>query len=48
MAKVTDPVCRMVIEDSKAAAHGTYRGVTVYFCSTACQKSYERTHSPSP
>jgi len=44
MAKVTDPVCHMVIEDSEAAAHGTYGGATVYFCSTACQKSYERTH----
>jgi len=47
MAKVTDPVCRMVIEDSKAAAHGVYAGVTVYFCSTACQKTYERTHPRS-
>jgi len=47
MAKVTDPVCRMVIEDSKAAAHGVYGGVTVYFCSAACQKSYERTHPRS-
>ena len=47
MAKVTDPVCRMVIEDSTAAAHGEYDGVTVYFCSSACQKSYERTHRRS-
>jgi len=44
MAKVTDPVCRMVIEESKAAAHGVYGGVTVYFCSVGCKKSYERTH----
>jgi YHS domain-containing protein len=44
MAKVTDPVCRMVIEDSKAAARGNYGGTTVYFCSTACQKTYEKTH----
>jgi len=44
MAKVTDPVCRMVIEESKAAAHGNYGGTTVYFCSIACQKSYEKTH----
>jgi len=44
MAKVTDPVCHMVIEESKAAAHGIYGGETVFFCSTACQKSYERTH----
>ena len=44
MAKVTDPVCRMVIEDSKAAAHGVYGGATIYFCSVACQKSYEKSH----
>jgi len=44
MAKVKDPVCGMTIEDSKAAAHGTYDGKVVYFCSTACQKSYEKSH----
>jgi YHS domain-containing protein len=44
MTKVTDPVCRMVIEDSKAAAHGVYEGATVYFCSLGCQKTFERTH----
>lgn len=47
MAKVTDPVCRMVIEDSAAAAHGEYSGTAVYFCSVACQKTYERTHPRS-
>jgi YHS domain-containing protein len=44
--KVKDPVCGMVIEDSKAAAHGTYGGQTVYFCATACQKKYELQHPP--
>lgn len=47
MAKVRDPVCGMVIEQSTAAAQGKYGGETVYFCSVACQKSYERTHRPS-
>jgi YHS domain-containing protein len=37
----------MVIEDSKAAARGIYGGETVYFCSAACKKSYDRTHAPS-
>jgi len=45
--KVKDPVCGMVIEDSSAAAHGTYGGQPVYFCSVACQKAYERTHPRS-
>jgi Cu+-exporting ATPase len=46
MTKVKDPVCGMTIEDSKSAAHGTYGGQTVYFCSTACQKTYEKAHPP--
>jgi P-type Cu+ transporter len=45
--KVKDPVCGMVIEPSTAAAHGTYGGVTVYFCAKACQQAYERQHAPS-
>ncbi len=40
MTMVKDPVCGMTIEDSKAAAHGTYDGKVVYFCSAACQKTY--------
>jgi YHS domain-containing protein len=37
----------MVIEQSTAAAHGTYGGETVYFCAATCQKTFERTHGPS-
>jgi len=44
--KVRDPVCGMTIEAERAAAHGTYGGSTVYFCSVACQKSYEQKHPP--
>ncbi|MGA8302953.1 MAG: YHS domain-containing protein [Thermoplasmata archaeon] len=40
--KVKDPVCGMVIEHSSAAAHGIYGTETVYFCSVACQKTFER------
>ncbi|MGA8542006.1 MAG: hypothetical protein WB947_00460 [Thermoplasmata archaeon] len=46
--KVKDPVCGMVIEDSTAAARGTYGAETVYFCSTGCKAKYDRTHSPLP
>jgi YHS domain-containing protein len=45
--KVKDPVCGMVIEHSTAAAHATYGTETVYFCATACQKTYEGTHAPT-
>jgi YHS domain-containing protein len=44
--KVKDPVCGMVIEDSTAAAHGKYGPETVYFCSTACQTTFERKRGP--
>ncbi len=46
--KVKDPVCGMVIEQSAAAAHGTYGTETVFFCSTSCQKTYERQHPSTP
>jgi Cu+-exporting ATPase len=46
--KVTDPVCGMKVEESSAAARGTYGGVPVFFCSEACRRTYERTHRASP
>ena len=42
--KVKDPVCGMIIEDSTAAARGVYDGNTVYFCSEACHRTYDRAH----
>jgi len=39
--KAKDPVCGMTIDVEKAAARGVYGGETVYFCSVACQKSYD-------
>lgn len=48
MAKVQDPVCRMTIESSRAAARGLYDGQTVYFCCVGCQSQYERTHRRDP
>jgi YHS domain-containing protein len=46
--KVKDPICGMVIESTTAAAHGTYGAETVYFCSTGCQKTFERQHAAKP
>jgi P-type Cu+ transporter len=40
--KVKDPVCGMVIDSARAAAHGVYDGETVYFCAVACQAEYEK------
>ena len=37
----TDPVCKMVVEESKAAATATYQGKTYYFCAVGCKKKFE-------
>lgn len=40
--KVTDPVCKMVIEDNMAAGQSEYKNQTYYFCSLGCKKSFDR------
>ena len=42
MAKQTDPVCGMQIEESEAAGSSEYQGTTYYFCSAACQDKFEQ------
>ena len=46
MAKARDPVCGMTVDTERAAAHGSYAGQKVYFCSPACQRKYESSHPP--
>ena len=36
----TDPVCRMQVEEARAAARAEYLGVTYYFCSPGCHKAF--------
>jgi Cu+-exporting ATPase len=38
---VQDPVCKMMVEESKAAAKVTYQGKTYYFCAPGCKKTFE-------
>jgi YHS domain-containing protein len=38
----TDPACKMVIEESKAAGTATYQGKTYYFCAPGCKKAFEQ------
>jgi YHS domain-containing protein len=38
----TDPVCKMVIDESKAAATAVYQGKTYYFCAMGCKKAFEQ------
>jgi Cu+-exporting ATPase len=40
--KITDPVCKMTIEEEDAVATSSYRGKTYHFCSFPCKKSFDR------
>jgi Cu+-exporting ATPase len=40
--KVTDPVCKMIIEESDAVATSLYKGKTYYFCSRPCKEDFDR------
>ncbi len=40
--KVTDPVCKMVIEDKKAVATSVYKGTTYYFCAKHCKETFDK------
>ena len=39
--QVTDPVCKMTIEDADAAATSIYKGATYYFCANQCKKKFD-------
>ena len=38
---VTDPVCRMQIDETKAAGKSDYKGKTYYFCAPICKKKFD-------
>jgi YHS domain-containing protein len=38
--QVTDPVCNMPIESTKAAATEVVQGQTYYFCSPSCHNKF--------
>ncbi len=37
-----DPVCKMNIEESEAAATSIYKEITYYFCSIHCKEDFEK------
>ena len=37
-----DPVCKMEVEESQAAATYEYNGVKYYFCAEGCKRAFER------
>jgi len=36
-----DPVCKMQVEESTAAATSEYNGKTYYFCAPGCKKAFD-------
>ena len=38
---VTDPVCKMTIDENKAAGKSEHNGKTYYFCCSGCKKKFE-------
>ena len=38
---VTDPVCKMTIDESTAAGKSEYNGKTYYFCAPGCKAKFD-------
>ena len=38
---VTDPVCKMQIDEKTAAGTSEYQGKTIYFCALGCKKKFD-------
>ena len=38
----TDPVCKMEVEESQAAATSDYKGTKYYFCAAGCKKAFDQ------
>ena len=37
-----DPVCKMEVEESKAAASSDYKEKKYYFCAVGCKKAFDQ------
>jgi YHS domain-containing protein len=37
-----DPVCKMKVDEKKAAAKSEYRGKIYYFCAPGCKKAFDK------
>ena len=38
---VTDPVCKMTIDEKDAAGKSEYKGKTYYFCAPTCKATFD-------
>ena len=41
IAMVTDPVCKMTIDENKAAGKSEYQGKSYYFCAVSCKTKFD-------
>jgi YHS domain-containing protein len=37
-----DPVCKMTVDENKAAGKSDYHGKTYYFCAIVCKTKFDR------
>jgi P-type Cu+ transporter len=37
-----DPVCKMQVDESKAAGKSDYKGTTYYFCNASCKTKFDQ------
>ena len=37
-----DPVCKMQVDESKAAGKSEYKGKTYYFCALGCKAKFDK------
>jgi YHS domain-containing protein len=37
-----DPVCKMQVDEKKAAATSDYKGQTYYFCAVVCKTKFDK------
>lgn len=37
-----DPVCKMKIDEIKAAGKSEYKGLTYYFCAVSCKQKFDK------
>lgn len=37
-----DPICKMNVDEDKAAATSEYKGKTYYFCAVGCKSTFDK------
>ncbi len=37
-----DPICKMQVDEKKAAAKSDFKGKTYFFCAPGCKKTFDK------